>query len=97
MNAQSELQRVSAHLNGLQSRVEALIAEQLGFRRGPGMTLDQEMDAQDAACEAIEQWAEAKDCNPGLVAGTPLQVALDEHVSLHGIYLDALDAAGFRR
>lgn len=96
MNAQSELHRISIQLDALQSRIEALIAAQLGFERGPRMTLEQEVDVQDAACEAIEQWSVALLDDAALAATTPLQHLLDQYVSLHDIYLDALEAAGIR-
>jgi hypothetical protein len=97
MDPHYRLGAISTHLNAMQSQIEALIADQLGFRGdGQRLTLEQEMDAQDAACEAIEQWAETKSGNPDLVAVTPLQRLLDEYVTGHEAYLVALKAAGFK-
>jgi hypothetical protein len=92
-----QLAAVSTRLNALQSEIEAQIADQLGFHRdGQRLMLDQEMDAQDATCEAVERWAEAKSENPGLMPVTPLQRLLDDYVAGHEAHTEAMKAAGFR-
>ena len=97
MDPHRDLSALSARLNALQSAIEAMIADQLDFRRdGQHLTLQQEMDCQAAACEAVERWAETKSDNLDLAPVTPLQHLLEEFLEATQAERDALAVAGIR-